>query len=214
MGASASLPTEVRWKDDTFTTPDQIRDVLVKTHENVVDTSTEECNEKNKDVDTNAENLALRSLHVLKHDPPQFRYFDPEQTERRPVWIKEVKLPRAKQTHEICFDPINRYVFVSQMSSSVLVRIKVRDDGFLEDDQDAWTIGKMDNATGEGISGLHNISLSYKHPYVQNKSLCTFIYLTFRNTHTRIQWLCVVIATVCKHIATCGDKNNDRSKCY
>ena len=174
MGASASLPTEVRWKElceefqipDTFTTPDQIRDVLVKTHENAVDTNTEECDdvrsidvgEKNKD--TNAENLALRSLHVLKHDPPQFRYFDPEQTERRPVWIKEVKLPRAKQTHEICFDPINRYVFVSQMSSSVLVRIKVRDDGFLEDDQDAWAIGKMDNATGEGISGLQNISLS------------------------------------------------------
>ena len=180
MGSGASI-TEDRWQElreefeipDRFKTPDEIRDILLK-HDST--DSTEIDDTKTKDAekkDTNAEHIALRSLHVLKHDPPQFRYFDPEKTEQRPVWMKEIKLPRAKQTHEICFDPISRFLLVSQMSSSVLVRIKVRDDGFLEDDQDAWTIGKIDNATGEGISGLHNISLSYKHPYVKNKIICT-----------------------------------------
>jgi len=183
MGTGASLPSESRWKElreefnlpDTFQTPDQIRDLIVveKTRK---DDDEKTISNKTKDSNTNAENLALRALHVLKHDPPKFRYFDPIKTEQRSVWIKEVKLPRAKQTHEVCFEPLSRHVLVSQMSSSVLVRIKVRDDGFLEDDQDAWTIGKVDKMTGEGISGLHNISLSHK-----NRG-CVWLSLQYANT--------------------------------
>ena len=50
-----------------------------------------------------------------------------------------MKLPFAKQTHEVCYEPESRCLFVSQMSNSVLVRIPVMPaDGLLGDDQDTW----------------------------------------------------------------------------
>ena len=42
--------------------------------------------------------------------------------------MKEVKLPKAAQTHEVCFEPVSRCLFISQMSDSVLVRIPVGSD--------------------------------------------------------------------------------------
>lgn len=81
---------------------------------------------------------------------------------RRPVYIKEVKLPYAQETHELMYEPVSSCVYVSQMSDSVLVRIKVdKTTGFLEDSEQAWRVGEAWD--GRGISGLHNISLSYTH---------------------------------------------------
>lgn len=81
---------------------------------------------------------------------------------RRPVYIKEVKLPYAQETHELIYEPVSSCVYVSQMSDSVLVRIKVdKTTGFLEDSEQAWRVGEAWD--GRGISGLHNISLSYTH---------------------------------------------------
>ena len=54
-------------------------------------------------------------------------------------------------------------VFISQMSSCVLVRIPLDTNGFLLDDQDAWKIGAC-NEVGDGIEGIHNVSLSATHP--------------------------------------------------
>ena len=45
----------------------------------------------------------------------------------------------------------------------VLVRIPIDENGFLMNEQDAWKIGQR-NEAGEGIEGIHNISLSYEHP--------------------------------------------------
>ena len=45
----------------------------------------------------------------------------------------------------------------------------------LLDDQDAWSIGALDGK-GEGIEGLHNVSLSAKHPG------CLWLTLQFANT--------------------------------
>ena len=87
-------------------------------------------------------NNALWRLGAMRHPPPRFEYFDPQRTEEKMVVMKEVKLPNAEQTHELCFEPTTRCLFVSQMSNSVLVRIPVDDhDGLLCDDQDAWRIG-------------------------------------------------------------------------
>ena len=68
---------------------------------------------------------------------------------------------------QVCYEPESRCVFVSQMSNSVLVRIPLGDDGLLIDDQDAWKVGEEDPATGNGVSGMHNISRSYAHPVGQ-----------------------------------------------
>ena len=111
----------------------------------------------------NAPNREAFESGELLHEPPQFVHFDPVKNEARPLLIKEIKLPRATQTHEVCYEPSTRCVFVSQMSNSTLVRIPVDERGVLVDDQDAWRMGECDAATGAGISGLHNISPSKAH---------------------------------------------------
>ena len=121
-------------------------------------------------------NNALWRMGALKHKPPTFRYFDPTYEEQRATQMKEVKLPRAGETHEVCYEPVTRCVFVSQMSNSVLVRIPVGADGMLLDDQDAWRVGPAHPKTGDGISGLHNISRSPANPG------CLWLTLQFSNT--------------------------------
>ena len=118
----------------------------------------------------------MHALGILKHDPPSFSHFDPATVERQAVVIKEVKLPHASETHEVCYEPVSRCVFVSQMSNSVLVRIPVSaTSGLLVDDQDAFLVGEA-NDRGEGVEGLHNVSLSYRHPG------CLWLSLQFSNT--------------------------------
>ena len=115
-------------------------------------------------------NAALRAFGALKHDAPSFEPFDPVATENTAVVLKEVKLPHAEQTHEVVYEPQTRCVFVSQMSNSVLVRIPVSStSGLLLDDQDAWRVA-------DEKAGLHNVSLSYKHPG------CLWLSLQFANT--------------------------------
>ena len=112
----------------------------------------------------NGLNAALWGLGVFKHEPPKFKYFDPELSSHLEVLFKEVRVPRADQTHEILFEPATRCVFVSQLTNSVLVRIPVAEGGLLLDDQDAWRVGPV-GADGEtGLGGLHNLSLSTHHP--------------------------------------------------
>mmetsp|Transcript_64808 Transcript_64808/g.128113 ORF Transcript_64808/g.128113 Transcript_64808/m.128113 type:complete len:591 (-) Transcript_64808:189-1961(-) len=123
---------------------------------------------------SNEENVAAFNSGELKHFPPHIEYFDPEAIEGRTVHIKEIKLPRADQTHEICFEPETQCVFVTQMSNSVLVRIPIDGNGYLVDDQDAWMIGPTDEK-GEGLCGMHNVSLSTKHPG------CLWISLQYSN---------------------------------
>lgn len=71
--------------------------------------------------------------------------------------MKEVKLPLAKQTHEVCWEPLTKSLWVTQMSNSTLVRLTVDEKGMLNDKQDSWTVGPTDG-------GLHNASLSFTHP--------------------------------------------------
>ena len=113
--------------------------------------------------DCDAANKAVRAFGGLVHPPPRFTYFDPIEAEDEAVIIKEVKLPRAAQTHEVCYEPVSRCVFATQMSNSVLVRLPIGADGLMVDDQMAWRIGDVDPSTGAGISGLHNASLSHAH---------------------------------------------------
>jgi hypothetical protein len=127
------------------------------------------------DKDPNAENRSLRALGLLRHAPPPFSFFDPVQREALPVVIKEVKLPRAAQTHEVVYEPVTNCIFLSQMSNSVLVRIPVGNEGLLVDDQDAWQVGEVDAPSGNGISGMHNLSLSPSHPG------CVWVSLQFAN---------------------------------
>ena len=44
-------------------------------------------------------NQAIWRMGGLKHQPPRFKYFDPGLEEQRAVVYKEIKLPRAEQTH-------------------------------------------------------------------------------------------------------------------
>ena len=60
------------------------------------------------------------------------------------------------------------------MSNSVLVRIPIAEGGLMLDDQDAWQVGPVDSY-GNGLGGLHNISLSGAHPG------CLWISLQFCN---------------------------------
>ena len=83
--------------------------------------------------------------------------------------------PRAEQTHEGCYEPTTRCLFVSQMSNSVLVRIPVGADGLLVDDQDAWNVGPAHPKTGIGVGGLHNVSRSSHNPG------CLWLTLQFSN---------------------------------
>ena len=122
-----------------------------------------------------AMNNALWRMGALKHRPPSFKYFDPQLEEQRAVAMKEVKLPRAEQTHEVCYEPTTRCLFVSQMSNSVLVRIPVGADGLLVDDQDAWNVGPAHPKTGIGVGGLHNVSRSSHNPG------CLWLTLQFSN---------------------------------
>ena len=111
----------------------------------------------------NGFNQALWALGAFKHEPPAFKYFDPELSEHLEVLFKEVRVPRAEQTHEVVYEPVTKCVFVSQMSNSVLVRIPVCPGGMLLDDQDAWHVGPV-GENGDGLGGLHNLSLSAKWP--------------------------------------------------
>jgi len=124
--------------------------------------------------DCNAENMEAFRAGVLKHAPPKAAFYNPKDNEGLALNIKEIKLPKADQTHEVCFEPVTKCVFVSQMSNCTLVRIPVDINGFLVDDQDAWVIGEC-NEKGDGIGGMHNISLSYKHPG------CLWISLQYAN---------------------------------
>ena len=121
-----------------------------------------------------AMNIALWKLGALRHEPPAFRYFDPKLVEQFPFNLKEVRLPFSEQTHEVCYEPVSRCIFVSQMTNCVLVRIPVGVGGMLLDDQDAWKIGPL-NDKGDGIAGLHNVSLSHANPG------CLWLSLQFAN---------------------------------
>ena len=101
----------------------------------------------------NGLNQALWKMGAIQHEPPVFRYFDPDLEEKFPALMKEIRLPLADETHEVCFEPVSRCLFVSQMTNSVLVRIPVGADGLLLDDQDAWMVGPT-SKEGIGISGL------------------------------------------------------------
>lgn len=72
------------------------------------------------------------------------------------VIMKEVKLPLARETHELLHMPSTSCLFASQMSRSVLVQIEINRDGMLSDDQISCQIGQK-------TSGLHNLSHSYTH---------------------------------------------------
>lgn len=75
----------------------------------------------------------------------------------QPIRMIELKLPLAKETHEILHEPVSNKVFVSQMSKSVLVELSLDDSGSLLSVEESWQLG---NAS----SGLHNLSLSPSHP--------------------------------------------------
>jgi len=122
----------------------------------------------------NGMNQALWALGAFAHEPPTFAYFEPSLTASLAVDIREVRLPRATETHELCYEPKTRCVFCSQMSNSVLVRIPVGDDGLLLNEQDAWHVGPVDSS-GDGLGGLHNLSLSAAHEG------CVWISLQFLN---------------------------------
>lgn len=111
----------------------------------------------------NGMNRALWAMGAFKHEPPNFEYFDPVLTEQMCVLFKEIRLPMAEQTHELCYEPVSRSLFVTQMSNSVLVRVPVGARGLILDDQDAWRVGPHDR-NGNGVSGLHNVSLSRANP--------------------------------------------------
>ena len=60
-----------------------------------------------------AQNQALYRMGALRHEPPRFQFFDPKEMEQRPVLIKEVKLPFSAQTHEVCYEPVSRCLFIT-----------------------------------------------------------------------------------------------------
>lgn len=95
----------------------------------------------------------------LKHKSPEIIKLDSTAANkaREALDMKEVKLPHADQTHEVCYEPETNAVFVTQLTNSTLVRIGIDKKGMLVDEQEAWRIGPED-------SGLHNASLSYKYP--------------------------------------------------
>jgi len=54
-----------------------------------------------------------------------------------------VKLRAADETHEVIFEPETSAIYVSQMTDSVLARIKVDPKtGFLKNKQTFWRIGE------------------------------------------------------------------------
>ena len=125
-----------------------------------------------------AANKAARAFGALTHHhhSPRFEFLDTVDRKDEAVVIKEVKLPRAAQTHEVVFEPVSRCIFATQMSNSVLVRVPIGNDGLMIDDQMAWRIGDVDPASGDGISGLHNATLSHRHHG------CLWLSLQFANT--------------------------------
>ena len=60
-------------------------------------------------------NIALWKMGALKHEPPKFNYFDPVLEEQFAMEMKELRLPLSSETHEICFEPVCRCLFVTQM---------------------------------------------------------------------------------------------------
>jgi len=92
------------------------------------------------------------------HKNPCIKKIDfPKGASREALVMKELKLPYAEQTHEVCYEPVTKKIFVTQMTNSTLVRFGVDKKGMLEDCHEAWTVGPE---TG----GLHNASLSFKYP--------------------------------------------------
>lgn len=126
--------------------------------------------------DSNALNMAAFRMGTLKHAPPVIVPLQEHPEEQLPLIMKEVKLHTTAETHEVVFEPVTCHVFVSQMSSSVLVRIPVGADGMLLDSQTAWRVGEVDELSGDGVAGMHSLSLSPSHPG------CLWISLQFRNT--------------------------------
>lgn len=51
--------------------------------------------------ESNQRNQQRFEMGELKHKPPTFEFFDPTEAEKLAVWIKEIKLPLAMQTHEV-----------------------------------------------------------------------------------------------------------------
>lgn len=100
----------------------------------------------------------------------KFTALAPENGEEEPVWIKEVKLRAADETHEVIFEPETSAVYVSQQTDSVLAKIKVDPEtGLLENEQTFWRIGESHDefvcVNGKPTNlkinaGLHNVSLS------------------------------------------------------
>lgn len=76
---------------------------------------------------------------------------------REALIMREVKLPYAEQTHEVCWDKKNQACYVTQLTSSTLVRLTVDENGILKDEMDAWKIGPDDGQ-------LHNVSMSVTQP--------------------------------------------------
>eukprot|EP00929_Paragymnodinium_shiwhaense_P035675 TRINITY_DN19223_c0_g1_i2.p1 TRINITY_DN19223_c0_g1~~TRINITY_DN19223_c0_g1_i2.p1 ORF type:complete len:567 (+),score=72.85 TRINITY_DN19223_c0_g1_i2:46-1746(+) len=154
-----ALQENVSTAPDAGGSTEKTKELSTLSEERVLPTVTDVGTKK----DSNKDNLDAFKSGTLKHEPPAFDFFEPVENEGLPVVIKEIKLPKADQTHEVCFEPVTACVFVSQMSNCTLVRIPLGPDGLLADVQDAWKIG-VRNEKGDGISGIHNISLSYKNP--------------------------------------------------
>jgi len=115
----------------------------------------------------------------------KFTEVKPSIREEEPVWIKEVKLRAADETHEVIFERETSAIYVSQMTDSVLARIQVDPKtGLLKDEQTFWRIGEvLDDkvyVNGKETStkvnaGLHNVSLS-------NSPGCLWLSLQYANT--------------------------------
>lgn len=115
----------------------------------------------------------------------KFTELNPDKREEEPVWIKEVKLHAADETHEVIFEPETSAIYVSQMTASVLARIQVDPKtGLLKDEQTYWSIGEIldDKVYVNGKekstqinAGLHNVSLS-------NSAGCLWLSLQYANT--------------------------------
>lgn len=94
----------------------------------------------------------------LYHNVPQIEPISLKGKNRvlEALLMKEVKLPYAEQTHEVCWEPHTQSLFVTQLSNSTLVRLTVDEKGMLRDEMEAWSIGPENGA-------LHNASVSYSH---------------------------------------------------
>ena len=77
----------------------------------------------------------------LQHMIPEFVKLDSKGKGLEAQVMKEVKLPFAEQTHEVCWEPHTESLFVTQMTNSTLVKLTVDKNGILKDEQEQWTVG-------------------------------------------------------------------------